>query len=65
MRSLLHFKMGTHSLPYVSGQSTRGFPGTMLMCRLCNRHNGRHLVLECPAMQCVRAGSVCCIVQPC
>ena len=48
MRTLLRFRMGSHSLPIVLGRR---------LCQRCNLHalhDERHLVFECPAMQCVR-----------
>ena len=56
MRSLLRFRMGAHSFLFVSGRRT----GVLKAQRLCQRcklhahHDERHLVMECPAMQCVR-----------
>ena len=56
MRTLLRFKLGSHSLPIVLGRRT-GVPRAQRLCQRCNLHaldDERHLVFECPAMQCVR-----------
>ena len=56
MRTLLRFRMGSHSLPIVLGRRT-GVPRAQRLCQRCNLHalhDERHLVFECPAMQCVR-----------
>ena len=48
--------MGAHSLPVVLGRRS-GIPRAQRLCQRCNLHaldNERHLVFECPAMQCVR-----------
>ena len=55
MRTLLRFRMGSHSLPIVLGRRT-GVPRVQRLCQRCNLHalhDERH-VFECPAMQCVR-----------
>ena len=54
--ALLRFRMGSHSLPIVLGRRT-GVPRAQRLCQRCNLHavhDERHLVFECPAMQCVR-----------
>ena len=56
MRTLLRFRMGTHSLPNVLGRRT-GTPRDQRLCQHCTLHaihDEKHLVLECPAMQPVR-----------
>ena len=56
MRTLLLFRMGSHSLPVVLGRRT-GVPRAQRLCQRCNLHavhDERRLVFECPAMQCVR-----------
>ena len=56
MRTLLRFRMGSQSLPIVLGRRT-GVPRAQRLCQRCNLHavhDERHLVFECPAMQCVR-----------
>ena len=56
MHTLLRFRMGAHSLPVVLGRRSR-VPQAQRLCQRCNLHaphDERHLVLECPAMQCVR-----------
>ena len=56
MRTLLRLRMGSHSLPIVLGRRT-GVPRAQRLCQRCNLHalhDERHLVFECPAMQCVR-----------
>ena len=48
--------LGSHSLPIVLGRRT-GVPWAQRLCQRCNLHavhDERHLVFECPAMQCVR-----------
>ena len=64
MRTLLHFRMGSHPLPVVLGRRTR-VPGAQRMCQQCNLHalhDERHLIC------CVPCHAVCavpCLVQYC
>ena len=56
MRMLLHFRMGTHSLPIFLGRRS-GIAREWRLCQHCTLHavhDEEHLVLECPAMQPVR-----------
>ena len=72
MRLLLRFRMGAHSLLIVQGRRS-GTPRGQRLCQRCDQHavgDERHLIFECPAMQCVRdkyaalfAPSICTMQQ--
>ena len=56
MRMLLHFRIGTHTLTIVLGRRS-GVPQDRHLCLHCSLHavhDGRYLLLECPAMHLVR-----------
>ena len=56
MHVLLCLRMGAHSVPVVLGRRTDA-PRAQRLCEQCNQHavgDGRHMVFERPALQCVR-----------
>ena len=56
MRTLLRFRLGAHNLPVVLGRRN-GTPRDQRLCQRCDQDavgDERHLIFECPAVQCVR-----------